>query len=371
MDTRIIDVDLGERSYPIYIGRGLLGTVDDCLPEDVAGRKIFIVTDKNVQPYAQRLKAALVQLEAAAVEIHILPSGEKTKSFAYLERVQDWLLSQGVHRSSLIIALGGGVIGDLVGFAAATVLRGVPFVQIPTSLLAQVDSSVGGKTGINTAQGKNLIGAFYQPIGVIADVETLKTLPPRQILAGYAEVVKYGLIGDYGFFEWLEDNGRDVIALDPYALAQAIEVSCRAKARIVQADEREGGMRALLNLGHTFGHALEAGAGYSDLLLHGEAVSIGMVMAYDLSVRMGLCDRDDLIRMRKHLSDLALPVSIPKKLKTNADDLIESMAKDKKATENGMTFILASGIGEAHIATDVKDKMLRGLLNDYLEEKEV
>lgn len=365
MEVNTVDVDLGDRTYPIYIGTNLLSRIADYLPVSVKGRKVFIVTDVNVKPYADKISTALLELGAMKADVLSLPAGEQTKSFEHLQSVLEWMLSGEIHRGSLIVAVGGGVIGDLAGFAASTILRGVPFVQIPTTLLSQVDSSVGGKTGINTKHGKNLIGAFYQPIGVLADIDSLKTLPKRQILAGYAEVVKYGLLGDYEFFEWLEEFGDDVIALDPYALQKAIEVSCLAKAKIVQADEHEGGVRALLNLGHTFGHALEAAAGYSDKLLHGEAVSIGMVMAFDLSVRMDLCEPDDLVRVRKHLEAIGLPVR-PEGISVTVDEMMTSMRKDKKATDAGMTFIVVESIGEAFVTQAAPEEIVLSVVKDYI-----
>ena len=277
MDTKIVTIELDTRSYDIYIGKGVLFRLNDFLPDEVAGRSFFVITDRNVQSYAQQIRNLLAQEGAGRAELFVLPPGEKTKSFEQVTAVSQWLLSNGLNRDSVVLAVGGGVIGDLAGFCASIAMRGVSYVQVPTSLLAQVDSSVGGKTGINTPQGKNLVGSFYQPSAVIADIETLQTLPERELLAGYAEIVKYGLIGDLGFFEWLEENGERVCTLDEEALAHAVEVSVRAKAALVRADEREAGRRALLNLGHTFGHALEAAAGYDGRLLHGEAVAIGTI----------------------------------------------------------------------------------------------
>jgi 3-dehydroquinate synthase len=365
MDVKIVDVDLGDRRYPIHIGAGILAALEGRLNYAIKGRRVFIITDSNVMPYAQRVSEAAQSMGAVFTGIYELAPGEQSKSYEALRAVHEWMLGHAINRNALIMAVGGGVIGDLAGFAAATVLRGVPFVQIPTTLLSQVDSSVGGKTGINTPQGKNLVGCFNQPVSVIADIETLKTLPKRQVLAGYAEIVKYGFLGDYNFFEWLETNGRSVVSLDPSSLVQAIETSCRAKARIVQADEREGGVRALLNLGHTFGHALEAAAGFNDTLLHGEAVSIGMVMAFDLSTRMGLCPQADLDRVRRHLSDIGLPIR-PQGIKTTVDEMIDSMRRDKKATDSGMTFILVKGIGQAFLTQSVPEDIVRAVVADYL-----
>ncbi len=369
MSSNLVHIDLGERSYDIHIGANLLGALDRVLPFDIAGKKIFIVTDINVEPYAQSVKRALVEYGAGFCDVLVHPYGEKTKSYERLIQTHDWMLENSIHRNSVVLAVGGGVIGDLAGFCASSVLRGVPYVQIPTTLLSQVDSSVGGKTGINTKFGKNLVGAFYQPISVIADIETLKTLPRRELLAGYAEVAKYGLIWDLPFFDWLDENAARVIDLDAQAVSYAIKVSCEAKAAVVQADEREGGKRALLNLGHTFGHALEAAAGYDGSLLHGEGVSIGMVMAFDLSVKMGLCAAEDALRMRHHLQGLGLPIHAGN-IKASVDDLVETMKRDKKALDNKMTFILVKGIGEAFITQDVEESLVREILEKSLMEKE-
>lgn len=365
MDTKIVTIDLGDRSYEIYIGKNIVLRIDDFLPLSVKGKKCYLVTDVNAKQYAEVLKDALDELDPETCEIRTLPAGESTKSYEHLQQVHNWMLASHIHRDSIVFAVGGGVIGDLGGFAASTVMRGVPYVQIPTTLLSQVDSSVGGKTGINTSHGKNLIGSFYQPIVVIADILTLETLPKRELIAGYAEIVKYGLIDDYEFFEWLEENGQEILDLDPFALATAIEVSCKAKAAIVQADEREGGKRALLNLGHTFAHALEAAAKYDGTLLHGEAVSIGMVMAFDLSVRMGLCDSDDLDRVRNHLIESGLPVDA-QNIETDVDYLMTVMRGDKKVSGGKMTFILVNGIGDSFITQDVKEDDVRSLLAEYI-----
>lgn len=371
METKIVTIDLGSRSYDIFIGENMFAHIDDYLPQSVQGKKIFIVTDENAKSYADIIHRALKGLDVGFCEIFVLPSGEKTKSYSFLQDLHGWMLKNNIHRNSLIMAVGGGVVGDLTGFAAATVMRGVPFIQIPTTLLSQVDSSVGGKTGINTAQGKNLVGSFYQPVAVLADVDTLKSLPQRELLAGYAEVVKYGLLGDYDFFEWLEEFGEDVMAIKDFAISAAIEVSCKTKAEIVQADEREGGRRALLNLGHTFGHALEAAAGYDGTLLHGEAVSIGMVMAFDLSVRMGICTKADLERVKAHLRSVGLPIcasQIKPRLISTVDDLIATMRRDKKAQDDRMTFILVRGIGSAFVTQDVPEKLVREVLQNSMTE---
>ncbi len=374
MEPLNVHIDLCERSYDIAIGSNLLSSIDKYLPFDVAGKKLFIVTDENVCPYAKSLKEALLALGARWCEEKIFPAGEATKSYDNLKAVHEWMLINNIHRDSVIIAVGGGVIGDLTGFAAATVLRGVPFVQIPTSLLAQVDSSVGGKTGINTAHGKNLVGNFYQPISVVIDTETLKTLPKRELCAGYAEVVKYGLIADVEFFEWLEDeNAKRVLSLDPQATAKAIEVSCKAKAKVVEADEREGGVRALLNLGHTFGHAFEALAGYDGSLLHGEAVALGTVLAFDLSVRMGLCPAQDYDRVVGHFRDAGLPVcagdtSAAAALRADIKVYKDIMLRDKKALNGKMVFVLVRGIGNALIHKEVPEELVDAVIKDFLNK---
>lgn len=369
MDTKVVTVPLGERSYEIFIGSGLLGRIGDFMPFDVAGRRIFIVSDTNVESYAHNVKRQLQEQEASFCDVLVFPAGEKTKSYESLIRLHEWMLENNVHRDSVVIAVGGGVIGDLAGFAASTIMRGIEYVQIPTTLLAQVDSSVGGKTGINTPLGKNMVGSFYQPSVVVADVDVLKTLPRREVLAGYAEIVKYGLIGNPRFFEWLEDNGQGVCDLVPEVVAYAVDVSCRAKAAIVQEDEREAGRRALLNLGHTFGHALETAAGYDGRLLHGEAVSIGMVMAYELSENLGLCSREDVSRVEEHLGAMGLmtnPSSIAPALSASVDEMIAIMQRDKKAKDGKMTFILAETVGRAIVRSDVPDDLVRSVLAKFM-----
>ena len=371
METNIVTIDLGARSYDIYIGSGLLQKFSDFVPMDVSGLNAYIVTDTNVQTYAEQVKAQLLGAGAGRVEVLTLQPGEQTKSFANVEKIIDWMLDHDITRDSVVIAVGGGVIGDITGFCASSVMRGVPYIQVPTTLLAQVDSSVGGKTGINTKRGKNLIGSFYQPIAVVADIDTLKTLAKRELLAGYAEVVKYGPIRDPAFFDWLVKNGKDVCALDKTDMAYAIETSCEAKAVLVQADEQEKGRRALLNLGHTFGHALEAAAGYDGRLLHGEAVSIGMVMAFDLSVRMGRCEREDFERVERHLSGLGLLTrasQITPPLNVSAQSLLESMRRDKKVEKGKIRYIVVNKIGDAFIEDDVPENLVRAVLTDSLGE---
>lgn len=368
MNTKIVTIDLDARAYDIYIGTGLLYRISDYIPEDIDGRSIFIVCDANVQNYAGKIRDILRENGARISEVYVLPSGERTKSFKEAEKLCEWLLANGANRNSYVVAVGGGVVGDLAGFCASIIMRGVPYIQVPTTLLAQVDSAVGGKTAVNTALGKNMIGSFYQPEAVITDLETLKTLPERELLAGYAEIVKYGLINDAGFFSWLEENGKDVCALDLEALAYAIEASCKAKATIVEADEREAGQRALLNLGHTFGHALEAAAGYNAKLLHGEAVAIGTVMAFDLSVRLGYCSQEDKERVEQHFTDVGLPThaSYIESLNSSVGDLMDLIARDKKMISDRFTFILTDGIGRAFIANDVPEKEVRAVLSDAL-----
>lgn len=368
-NTRIIPIDLGPRSYDIYVGAGLCLRMGDLLPFDIKGKKFFIVADEHVVSVVSHIETALKNAEAGVVQIKTLAAGEGTKSFAHVEEVTSWMLAHGITRDSCVMAVGGGVIGDLVGFCASIVLRGVSYVQVPTTLLSQVDSAVGGKTGINTQHGKNLVGSFYQPKAVIIDLETLKTLPRRQILAGYAEIAKYGLINDLPFFTWLKENGAAVCNLQQAELIHAIETSCKAKAAIVEADEREGGQRALLNLGHTFAHALEIAAGYDGRLLHGEAVAIGMVMAFDLSVRMGICKPEDLERVEGHLITLGLPTRasfITPPLDTSVDALYSAMQRDKKVKANTLNMILVRGIGEAYITSDVSEDLIRDVLHDSL-----
>ena len=365
-----VHVELGPRSYDIHIGSGLIERAGDWLLPVLPARRAVVVTDDVVAPL--HLPALEAALDRAGIrrDTLVVPAGEASKSFATLERLVDELLGRGIDRGSTIIALGGGVIGDLAGFAAAVTLRGLDFVQVPTSLLAQVDSSVGGKTGINAPQGKNLIGAFHQPRLVLADISILTTLPRREMLAGYAEVVKYGLIRDAGFFHWLEAHGADLIDGDRAALEHAVLESCRAKAAVVAADERETGQRALLNLGHTFGHALEAETGYGDELLHGEAVAVGMVMAFDLSVQRGHCAPEDADRLRRHLAAVGLPTGFADLAPRHWDveRLIDHMSRDKKVSGGRITFVLARGIGEAHLDTGVALDEVRALLTGALND---
>jgi 3-dehydroquinate synthase len=350
-----VPVKLGERSYEILIGDGLIEQAGEEISRVLPGARAAIVTDENVAgAHLERLLASLTKSGIAASPV-ILPAGEKTKSFARLEEAVDGIIAAKLERGDVVIALGGGVIGDLAGFAAGIVRRGMKFVQMPTSLLAQVDSSVGGKTGINSPRGKNLVGVFYQPQLVLADTSALDTLPVREFRAGYAEVAKYGLIDRPDFFTWLEKNWRDVFsggAARQYAIAE----SCRAKAEVVARDEHETGDRALLNLGHTFGHALEGATGYdSSRLVHGEGVAIGMCLAHRFSARMNLASPDDAQRMAAHLNAVGLPTSmadIPGAL-PGAEGLMEFIAQDKKVKRGTLTFILTRGIGQSFIAHDV------------------
>ncbi|WP_395016616.1 3-dehydroquinate synthase [Dongia sp.] len=344
-----LSVDLGKRSYEILIGRGLIADAGSLMLPHLKQKRVVAVTDSNVARHHLESLERSVQAAGIAIDSIVLEAGEQTKSFAGLESLLTQLLELGIERRTTLVALGGGVIGDLTGFAAAVALRGIDFVQIPTTLLAQVDSSVGGKTGIDTPQGKNLVGAFHQPRLVLADTATLDTLPRRQMLAGYAEVAKYGLINDPAFWSWLESNGVDVIERADGPLRHAVLESCKNKARVVAADEREQDARALLNLGHTFGHALEAECGYSDELLHGEAVAIGLVMAFDLSARLGLCSLEDAARVQRHLASVGLPTS-PNWIDGRdwqAERLIRHMGRDKKVQDGRIAFVLAHGIGRA------------------------
>ncbi|PZU19649.1 MAG: 3-dehydroquinate synthase [Shinella sp.] len=363
---QLVRVPLGSRSYDILIGPGLIARAGGEITARLKGRRAAVITDANVGPlYLEALTDSLQTDGIESVSL-TLPAGEKTKNFENLIAVVDLALTARLERNDMIIALGGGVIGDLAGFAAGIVKRGIRFVQIPTSLLAQVDSSVGGKTGINTRHGKNLVGVFHQPDLVLADADALGTLSEREFRAGYAEVAKYGLIDKPDFFAWLEKNRVDVFAGGP-ARIEAIAASCRAKAAVVAADERENGARALLNLGHTFGHALEAAVQYdSARLVHGEGVAIGMVLAYEFSTRLNLASRDDADRVRKHLKEAGLPVSIgeiPGDLPP-AEGLMEAIAQDKKVKSGKLTFILTRGVGQSFVADDVPSSEVLSFLRE-------
>ena len=352
-----LSVALGERSYDLRVGQGLVGNAGALLRDVLARPRAVIVTDQRVA--ALHLPALNQSLDQAGIEHQavVLPPGEASKSFGQLETLLDRLLEAKVERHDTILALGGGVIGDLAGFAASVLRRGIDFVQLPTTLLAQVDSSVGGKTGINTRHGKNLFGSFHQPRLVLADVGVLDTLPRRELLAGYAEVVKYGLLGDATFFAWLERHGQALVEGNMAARREAVAVSCRAKAAIVGRDEHETGERALLNLGHTFGHALEAEHGFSDRLLHGEAVAIGMVLAFELSEALGQCPGQDVERVRRHLAMVGLPTSpAATQVGISAGRLYAHMLQDKKVRDGRTTFILVRGIGQAFISREVAER---------------
>jgi 3-dehydroquinate synthase len=360
-------VALGERSYEIHIGEGLLAKAGALIAAQLpksSARRVPVVTDETVAKlYYEPLAASLTKHGLSPTPI-VLPAGEQTKSFRHLEMVIDALLRENVERNSLIVALGGGVIGDLTGFAAGILKRGVDFAQLPTTLLAQVDSSVGGKTAINTQQGKNLVGLFHQPRIVIADTGLLATLPKRELLGGYAEVVKYGLLGDADFLAWLEDNGAKALGGNAGAMAYAVARSCTMKAEIVARDERETGDRALLNLGHTFGHALEAATGYSDRLIHGEGVALGCVLAFKLSAKLDLCSEDDVARVERHMAAAGLVTRIgdipgPR---PQPKDILAHMRHDKKAQGGQMTFILVRGIGHAFISRDVPNDPVYAVL---------
>lgn len=365
---RTVRVELGDRAYDILIGPGLIAAAGREIASRLKGRKIAVITDAHVAPlYLDGFMAALNAEGIDAVSL-VLPAGEKTKSFEHLISVCDSVLAARIERNDAVVALGGGVIGDLTGFAAGIARRGSRFIQVPTSLLAQVDSSVGGKTGINSPHGKNLIGVFHQPDLVLADTDVLDTLSQREFRAGYAEVAKYGLIDKPEFFAWLEQNWQDVFSGGP-ARIEAIATSCQAKADVVAADERENGARALLNLGHTFGHALEAATDYdSARLVHGEGVSIGMVLAHQFSTRMNLASPDDGRRVEAHLREVGLPTAmdqIPGGLPP-AERLMDAIAQDKKVKGGKLTFILTRGIGQAFVADDVPQSEVVAFLKEKL-----
>ncbi|MDJ0859832.1 MAG: 3-dehydroquinate synthase [Dinoroseobacter sp.] len=366
-----VHVALGERAYDVEIGPGLLAEAGARIAPLLARPNVAILTDENVATL--HLEALENSLRSAGIASSALalPAGEATKGWPEFSRAVDWLLAEKVERRDIIVAFGGGVIGDLAGFAAAVLRRGVGFVQIPTSLLAQVDSSVGGKTGINSVHGKNLIGAFHQPRLVLADTGVLGTLTARDFLAGYGEVVKYGLLGDAAFFEWLETQGPALAAGDVAARVAAVRRSVEMKAEIVARDETEQGDRALLNLGHTFCHALEAATGYSDRLLHGEGVAIGCALAFELSARLGLCAQEDPSRIRAHLRAMGMKVDlrdIPGDL-PDAEGLLALMAQDKKVLDGQLRFILARGIGDAFVTAEVPRDTVRSVLTDALAER--
>ncbi|MFS4583181.1 3-dehydroquinate synthase [Phaeobacter sp. C3_T13_0] len=367
---RVVHVPLGERAYDVVIGPDLLADVGARLHPLLHRPKVAVLTDETVASH--HLETLRSGLAAAGIKMSALalPPGEGTKAWPQFSRAVEWLLDQKIERNDMVIAFGGGVIGDLAGFAAAVLRRGVRFVQIPTSLLAQVDSSVGGKTGINAPQGKNLIGAFHQPSLVLADTAVLGSLQSRDFLSGYGEVVKYGLLGDAAFFTWLEDNGPALAQGDMAARVEAVTRSVQMKADIVERDETEQGDRALLNLGHTFCHALEAATGYGDRLLHGEGVAIGCALAFELSARLGLCSQEDPSRVRAHLkamgmkTDLAdIPGDLP-----DAEALLALMGQDKKVVDGQLRFILARGIGQAFVTADVPQDAVLSVLRVALAQ---
>ena len=347
-------VELGSRSYDIVVGQGLLAHAHEYILPVLASKRVILVSDETVAAhYVAPLKNNLTS-NGIRVDVLTVPAGEGSKCFATLERLLNEMLALTPDRKTTIIALGGGVVGDLAGFAASILLRGVPFIQIPTTLLSQVDSSVGGKTGINTVAGKNLVGSFYQPQLVLADVETLKTLPPRELRAGYAEIIKYGLIMDAEFYGWCLENASGILTGDVGLLQHAVLASCRMKAEIVGADERESGARALLNFGHTFGHALEAELGYDGRLLHGEAVAIGMVMACRLSAAMNLISPDVETQLAGHFKSLNMPAT-PRDVAHdwNAEAIASHFAGDKKAENGALTFVVLDAVGKARVAKGV------------------
>ena len=357
---KTLHVDLGDRSYPIHIGTGLLDNLQLIRPH-IHGREVMVVTNETIAPLY--LEHCLALLEGYDVATTILPDGEQYKTLDTLNLVFDGLLKKHFTRRCTLLALGGGVIGDITGFAAASYQRGVNFIQIPTTLLAQVDSSVGGKTGVNHALGKNMIGAFHQPQCVIADTDTLNTLDDRQLSAGIAEVIKYGLINDAEFFNWLEQNVENMLNREPDALSYAIERSCHDKAMIVAADEKESGVRALLNLGHTFGHAIETGTGYGQWL-HGEAIACGMLMAAKLSHEQGWLDATELSRIRAILTHAKLPVLPPENM--TQEQFINIMSVDKKNFEHKIRLVLMKGIGKSFICDDFDSELLNQIIADDL-----
>lgn len=357
---RTLQVDLGERSYPIHIGTDLLSKAELFVPH-IAGKQVAIVTNETVAPlYLERLTQTLAGYKVQPI---VLPDGESFKNWETLQLIFDGLLTARHGRRTTIIALGGGVIGDMAGFAAACYQRGVDFIQVPTTLLSQVDSSVGGKTGINHPLGKNMVGAFYQPKAVLIDTATLRTLPPRELSAGLAEVIKYGLICDAPFLDWLETHMEALLALEPTALTEAIERSCAAKARVVGADERESGIRATLNLGHTFGHAIETHMGYG-VWLHGEAVAAGTVMALEMSRRLGWIDAAERDRSMRLLRAAGLPIVPPQEM--TPAHFLEHMAVDKKVIDGQLRLVLLSRLGEAVVTADYPGNILDETLSaDY------
>lgn len=370
MSVERLRVDLAGRAYDIVVGAGVLATAGAEITALKRARRVFVVSDENV---ARRHLATLTKsLDGAGIahQSAVVPPGEASKSFGVLEQLTGQMLDANLERGDLVVALGGGVIGDLAGFAAGIVKRGLDYVQVPTTLLAQVDSSVGGKTAIDVPQGKNLIGLFHQPCLVLADTAVLDTLPARELRAGYAEILKYGLIGDEAFAEWVGTHADEILSKSGPERTKAIVTSCRMKARVVEADEREAGQRALLNLGHTFGHAIEACAGYSGKVLHGESVAVGSCLAFDLSVQLKLAPAEDAARVRGWFARAGLPTSFANlpELGASEDDLIEIMRQDKKAADGKLVFVLARGVGRAFVARDVDEAAVRTLLKTALAQ---
>ncbi len=371
MSIDVVPVALGSRSYEVRIGAGLIARAGAEIAPLLPRPRVAVITDDTVAAHHLLALAEAFEAKGIAMSALAIPPGEASKGWEQFARCSEWLLEQKVERRDVVVAFGGGVVGDLVGFAAASLRRGVRFVQIPTTLLAQVDSSVGGKTGINTPQGKNLIGAFHQPSLVLADIAVLDSLEPRDLLAGYGEVVKYGLLGDAAFFDWLEANGPALAAGDRAARQYAVKRSVEMKAGIVSRDETEEGERALLNLGHTFCHALEKATGYSSRLLHGEGVAIGCALAFEVSQRLGLCAQEAPSRVRAHLQMMGMKVDLAdiQGDLPDADGLLTLMGQDKKVVDGRLRFILARGIGDAFVADDVPAEVVTGVLHDALRRK--
>jgi len=352
----VVELELGEQSYSIHIGAGLISD-SALIQSEISGERVLIVTNETVAPlYVDRLKQSL---KDRSVDVIALPDGERYKTLDTLNTIFDILLTNQHNRNSTIIALGGGVVGDTAGFAAASYQRGIAFIQIPTTLLSQVDSSVGGKTGVNHALGKNMIGAFHQPRAVYIDTDTLQTLPKRELIAGLAEVIKHGALADRQYFEWLEQVVDDLLSADAETLTRTIKRSCELKAKIVASDEKETGTRALLNFGHTFGHAIESGLGYGEWL-HGEAVGAGMVMAADLSCRLNMCSGEDALRLKSLIEKVGLPITPPTGL---INEFVTLMQRDKKSSDQGMRLVLLREIGKAEIVNAVDDGLLRETIN--------
>jgi 3-dehydroquinate synthase len=368
MNLNVVKVDLGSRSYEVRIGRGLIAEAGQHIAPMLRRKKVAVITDDTVAAKHLMDLAKAFEVQGIAMTALTIPPGESSKGWEQFARSVEWLLEQKIERRDVVVAFGGGVVGDLVGFAASVLRRGVRFVQIPTTLLSQVDSSVGGKTGINTAQGKNLVGAFHQPSLVLADIDVLSTLAPRDFLAGYGEVVKYGLLGDVSFYDWLEANAPAMARGDTNLRQYAVMRSVEMKAGIVSRDETEEGERALLNLGHTFCHALEKATGYSNRLLHGEGVAIGCALAFELSQRLGLCSQEAPSRVRAHLKTMGMKTDLADIAGElpSAEALLGLMGQDKKVIDGKLRFVLARGIGDAFVAEDVPQDVVHGLLLDAL-----